>query len=746
MVQSVIQRRRVPAFFRSYLALIAIDLKLALRNRSVIFFNYLFPLMFFFIFAQAFHAEQGGVINQVVTMSASIGILGNGLFGAGMRAVQEREMNILRRYKVTPISPAPLLVASMVTGWIIFLPYILLMLALAHFGYGMHPPQQLLSLLVFVSVGLLAFRAFGLIVASVANSMQESGILVQICYMPMMFLSGATFPVTMFPAWLLVLTQFIPATYLVSGMQGILMRNESLAANWKALVALLLTAALALFVSAKLFRWEKEERIRASAKLWLLGALLPFLILGVYQAYSHENVGKTRVLARDLRRSRTLLIRGARIFVGDGKVIESGGILVRNGKIEEVYEGVVPDAKTLNADTVEAAGKTVLPGLIDLHVHLAASGGIYATLKDYQLDKVLPLDLAAYLYSGITAVRSVGDPVDSVLKARTLMASGERLGAELFLCGPLFTTEGGHGTEYFKWLPEMNRVMAERQFVRTPATAQDARAHVVELKHLGVDAIKGVLEAGWAGNLFNRMDLAVLQAIAEESRGQGLPFTVHTGDSRDVADALSAGATGIEHGSFRDQIPDALFAEMVRQGVTYDPTLSVVEALSQFLAGHTELLDRSLLQQVGPQDLIDGTKTAATSPKYASMRQQFKSFPWSLERAKDNLLRAWRAGVLLVTGTDAGNFMVFHGPTVHRELQLWKQAGIPPQVALQAATYNAARALRAEDRIGSIRKGLDADLLLVDGNPLQEIEATERISLVIFKGERVDRSELFTPP
>src|SRR5580658_4060517 len=106
---------------RAYLALIKIDLKLAMRQRSVIFFNYLFPLIFFFVFAQAYKADEGGIITQVVTMVAVIGILGNGLFGAGMRAVQERENNILRRYKVAPISPAPLLVASTVTGLFVYM-------------------------------------------------------------------------------------------------------------------------------------------------------------------------------------------------------------------------------------------------------------------------------------------------------------------------------------------------------------------------------------------------------------------------------------------------------------------------------------------------------------------------------------------------------------------------------------------------------------------------------------------------
>jgi len=125
------------------------------------------------------------------------------------------------------------------------------------------------------------------------------------------------------------------------------------------------------------------------------------------------------------------------------------------------------------------------------------------------------------------------------------------------------------------------------------------------------------------------------------------------------------------------------------------------------------------------------------------MRSALKAFPMNLDIGKANLMRAYRAGVILVTGSDAGNLLVFHGPTVHRELQLWKDAGIPTRVALQAATLNAARLLQAGNRIGSIRKGLDADLLIVDGNPIEDIQATEHISLVIFKGERVDRSDLF---
>jgi ABC-2 type transport system permease protein len=271
---------------KAYLALVKIDLKLALRNRSVLFFNYMFPLIFFFVFAQFLGEALELGIPHIVGMVLILGILGNGLFGAGVRATQEREANILRRYKVTPISPTPLLVASMMTGWVVFIPTILITVGLAHFVYGMPLPERWLSLSIFISLGVVAFRAIGLIIAAVANSMQESNIMVQILYMPMLFLSGATFPMSILPEWARVTAYFLPTTYLVTGFQGVFHRNESLWENISSTLALVATIVLATFVSAQLFRWEKEERIRSSAKLWVLAVLLPFAVLGLYQVWA----------------------------------------------------------------------------------------------------------------------------------------------------------------------------------------------------------------------------------------------------------------------------------------------------------------------------------------------------------------------------------------------------------------------------------------------------------------------------
>lgn len=571
---------------KTYLALIKIDLLLAGRNRSVLFFNYLFPLIFFFAFSEMMSASRGGVSN-IVTMVLTIGILGNGLWGAGMRAVQERENNILRRYKVTPITPTPLLVSSMITGWFIYLPAVLLICGLAHFIYGMPVPENWLSLGGLITLGIFAFRAIGLIIASTVNTVQESTIAIQLFYMPMLFLSGSTIPVTMLPGWAQIVSQFLPASYLVTGLQGVFLRKEPLWQNWPAVLAMAVTVVLATFVSVQLFRWEKEEKLRPRAKLWVLAVLSPFVILGSYQAYSKDQIARSNVLWRDLMRNDTFLIRGARIFVGDGRVIESGSVLVKNGKIEEVLSGA-PDAAKGKADTVEAAGKTLLPGLIDAKVSLMRESDVGALRA-----------LAAYLYCGVTAVNVRGGPVTEAVAKK--ISSGQRLGAEVFSQ----SVEGAYA----------------------PA----------------LTAVYGRTAEGWE-----------------------------------------------------------------------------------------TLLSRSLVEQVAPKEWLEAAR--GTGPAQQA--------PEAWTAAREELLHARDAGKLLVTGSGAGSPPVAHGPTVQEELRLWVQAGIPAAQALQAATHNAAKALHAEGRIGLVQKGYEASLLLVEGNPLIDIAATESISLVVYKGERLRRGIL----
>src|SRR6185312_3109465 len=356
------------------------------------------------------------------------------------------------------------------------------------------------------------------------------------------------------------------------------------------------------------FRWEKEEKIAGSAKLWILGVLAPFLLMGLYQVKSEKNLQQDKILARNMRRNETVLFQNARIFVGDGRVIVNGAVLIRGGKIAQVFDPAPAETKSFNATVVDASGKTLLPGLIDMHVHLNMPGGVYRNVSDYAKKDAWRRELAAYLYSGVTAVRDAGDGLDRSLQLKRSVSSGEYLGAQLFTCGPTFTAEGGHGTEYANVLPQSMRQTFLSETVRTPKSPEEARAQVDDLKNKGVNCIKAVLEAGTAGALFNRMDTQVYDAIAQQAKADGLPLATHTGDLRDVQDAIAAGTNTIEHGSVRDVIPAAVFEQIHRKDIAYDPTLSDAEAARDVQRHQMKLLDRSLVQQVAPKSLLDSTR------------------------------------------------------------------------------------------------------------------------------------------
>jgi ABC-2 type transport system permease protein len=145
---------------KGYLSQIRMTLRLSLRDGTVVFFNYIFPLMFFFLFGQMFHAQQGA-ITQVVAIVLTIGVLGTGLMGAGLRAAADREANILRRFIVAPISAAPIMASSLVVGLFQYLFQAAIVLFLARTIYKMPPLEHPVSLMVFLSLGALAFRAIG---------------------------------------------------------------------------------------------------------------------------------------------------------------------------------------------------------------------------------------------------------------------------------------------------------------------------------------------------------------------------------------------------------------------------------------------------------------------------------------------------------------------------------------------------------------------------------------------------------
>jgi imidazolonepropionase-like amidohydrolase len=329
--------------------------------------------------------------------------------------------------------------------------------------------------------------------------------------------------------------------------------------------------------------------------------------------------------------------------------------------------------------------------------------------------------------------------LDAALALREEISSGKYEGADFLTCGPLFTAAGGHPEELLKSFPEFMQKTAKEQFLREPKTENEAAAQVDALKQAHVDCVKAVLEAGsplWGQ--FNKLDSNIYKAVIAEATKQGLPTATHTGSAADVKLAVEAGTNSVEHGSSVDLIPAESFAAMKAKGIAYDPTLSVYEGLSEMRQGRMDILNRPLLQQAAPPDLLTDTRAAFA-------KQKGKPLDALFEILNQNLMTAYQNGVTLITGSDAGNMLVIHGPTVQRELELWVKAKIPPAVALQAATYNAAKVLHAENRFGLIRDGMDATFIVLDGDPVQDISATEHINAVYLRGEHVDRSDLFDP-
>ena len=733
---------------RPYIAQTASNLRLMGRDRAVLFLQLHVPAWFSFSSSPRCFtpATSPGAMAQVIAMVLIIGVLGNGFFGAGIRTVLDRETNVLRRFKVAPISAGPIIVASMVSGLVAYMPTLVPVFDFRPASSITTPlPHNIFCSLSFSSsIGLLCLSRHGHDYRRrrqfAAGSHHPDPVSVSAHAVPQRRnvphqhharMGADPSPIS------------CPPLIFSAACSAILLEGGSALESQNLISALCLVVATAvsLFVGIKLFRWEKEEKIAGKAKLWILVVLAPFFVIGVYQARTKQSIEREKVLEHETARMRTILFNNVDVFVGNGETVQGGAVLIKGGKIAQVFRKPPADTKSLNADVFEEAGKTLMPGLVDMHVHIGAPGGVYKDPQKSPDPNAEAHRLAAYLYSGVTAVRSTGDLLDSALELRHTIASGKYEGAEFFTCGPLFTAEGGHPEEIIKSFPEFMRKMAKEQFLRQPKTAFEARAQVDALKTAGVDCIKAVLEAGNPiSGEFKRLDPDIYRAVISEAQKQGLSAATHTDSAADVALAIDAGTNSIEHGSGVDLIPAESFAAMKARNIAYDPTLSVYEGLTEMRLGHAQLLNRPLLQQAAPADLLSGTRAALGKTQPAADPASLQAL---LARLNRNLLTAYQNGVLLITGSDAGNMLVIHGPTVQHELELWVKANIPASVALQAATYNPAKVLHAYNRFGLIREGMDATFIILDGNPLEDISATEHINAIYVRGEHIDRSDLF---
>ncbi len=273
-----------------------IRIRLALRNKTFIFFGVAMPLGFLFFFVLIFgHSSKwiAYILGSVLTVT----VMGS-FWGLSVQLVIFREQGILRRFRLAPVGAGPLLASSILANYVLVLPAVAAEILICRSAFHMQTWGNVPAMFLLVSVGAATFSSFGLIVASVTNSMQETQVINNLIWSAFLFLSGATVPLAVFPQWIQRVALFSPATYLATGLQA--------AANkfvtWEELltdcIALIIGLLLAFEVSRQLFRWEPEAKIVGKGKLWVLAALIPFLIFG---AYENRNDDRLNQLQKDFR-------------------------------------------------------------------------------------------------------------------------------------------------------------------------------------------------------------------------------------------------------------------------------------------------------------------------------------------------------------------------------------------------------------------------------------------------------------
>lgn len=270
---------------KTILTLAAVRIRITLRNKAFLFFSLIMPMAIFFLYGSVFAKGQPQAVAYLMGPILSFTVMGT-FWGLSMQLVTWREQGILRRFRLAPIAASSMIVSSILANYLLILPTVILELLLARFIYHVTSFGNLISVFVLVILGITAFGAMGLIVASVTNTMQETQIINQLLWFALIFLSGATVPLAVLPHMVQRIGLFLPATYFVYGLQRAMLNGAGLQTLGMVLFSLIAWAALAAFISSQLFRWEPEAKLPRNAKLWAVATILPFILLGILENHS----------------------------------------------------------------------------------------------------------------------------------------------------------------------------------------------------------------------------------------------------------------------------------------------------------------------------------------------------------------------------------------------------------------------------------------------------------------------------
>ncbi|MCH7803329.1 MAG: amidohydrolase family protein [Acidobacteria bacterium] len=422
--------------------------------------------------------------------------------------------------------------------------------------------------------------------------------------------------------------------------------------------------------------------------------------------------------------STLVVITGATVIDGVSSTpIENAVIVIEGDTIQAIGSAGSVEVPP-GAQRVDASGKTIIPGIFNLHAHVARSEGMESDDQFYNRERI-QRDANRYLYYGITHMVSLGIDQEPMIGFLEDQRAGRTGGARLYSAGYGFAAKDG-------WIPgnpNLNR----------PTTPDEARQLVQELvQERQPDVIK-IWVDDRLGEL-PKLTPELYGAIIEEAHSQGIKVMAHMYYLEDTKELIRRGVDGLAH-SVRDQEVDDEFLRLAKEnGVTQVATL-VGHSSRLAYADGPDFLDDPALPVLFPPlvlETVSGQEyqaNLANSPNLASTREVYAT-------AAKNLAKVAAAGIPIAVGTDSGGPGRFQGLWEHREMELMVKAGLTPMQAIQAATANGAKFLGLEDQYGTLEPGKIADLIILNADPLEDIRNTRNIDEVWMNGERVNRADL----
>jgi len=403
------------------------------------------------------------------------------------------------------------------------------------------------------------------------------------------------------------------------------------------------------------------------------------------------------------------ILHGRMIDGLGGPPVEDAAVILQGSKI--AYAGPASGAKVpQGAQVIDAKGKTVMPGLADMHVHLTGGwDGIGTDLLSYQRY------LNAMLYSGVMTVLDTGNYQPWVLQLRQEAASGRLLSPRIYCTGAMIDAADP------AW-PDL-------------AYALTSRTQIPEFverdKRNGVDLIKGY------ANLSDRM----LRRLVQEAHKQKLRVVIDQWERNGSPDLVQTGIDGFAHAPTRKMSADDI--QVIKDhGLFVITTLVVEEYSARRRLADLKFLDEPLIAETTPPWFLADLRAEATKSLSDAEKSELQQSATGFDEMVRNVKKLVDTGVLVAAGTDAPYPGLFQGEALHHELELLVSAGMTPLQAIRLATFNAARIMHAEEEWGSLQTARVANVMIVAGNPAERISDTRKIETVILNGRILDRASL----